>query len=107
MDKKAMLKQAAQVLREQQQEIHTLHEERERNKIAEQIVQKLIENDELLAENVFQKLSELRMKPVEELQLMEKAAEMFRSTVYAPLGSLTDIPEQHPNPLIEYLLRDV
>ena len=103
MDKKAMLKQAAQILREQQQEIRGLHEEQARNKMAEQIVSRLVENDELPAENVLLKLSELRAKPVGELQIMEKAAEMFRSSFTSSFGTLSDQPEYSSNPLLEYL----
>lgn len=103
MDKKAMLKQAAHLLREQQEEIRELHGEQTRNKIAEQIVRKLIENDELLAESVLQKLSELRTKPVEELQIMEKAAEMFRSSMTSSFGTLSDQPGHSSNELLDYL----
>jgi len=107
MDKKAMLKQAATILREQQIELRELHEEQSRNKIAEQIVRKLIENDELLAESVLSKLSELRAKPVEELQIMEKAAEMFRSSMSSSFGKLSTATDYSSNPLLDYLFSDV
>jgi cell fate regulator YaaT (PSP1 superfamily) len=56
MDKKAMLKQAATVLREKQKEIEDLHEKMARAEKAEQIVRHLIENHELMADEVLFKL---------------------------------------------------
>jgi DNA-directed RNA polymerase beta' subunit len=106
MDKKAMLKQAAQVLRDQQKEISELHEKVARAEKAEQIVRHLIENDELMAEDVLQKLSELRTKTYGDLELMEKAAEMFHSTFSASFGTLSNNSDFSSNPLLEYLFSE-
>jgi hypothetical protein len=106
MDKKAMLKQAAQVLREQQAEIKELHEKNARAEKAEAIVRSLIENDELLAEDVLHKLSELRIKSLQDLDIMEKAAELFHSNVTASFGTLSDQPEFSSNPLLNFLFND-
>jgi hypothetical protein len=107
MDKKAMLKQAAHVLREQQAEIKDLHEKIARDQKAEMIVQKLIENDELLADDVLRKLSELRTKPIQELEIMEKAAELFHNK-FASFGTISEREEAYDsNPLLQYLFSDV
>jgi hypothetical protein len=106
MDKKAMLKQAAQVLREQQKEIEGLHEKVAQAEKAEQIVRHLIENDELQIEDVLRKLSELRAKPLGDLDVMEKAAEMFHTNISANFGTLSDKVEISSNPLLDYLFSD-
>lgn len=106
MDKKAMLKQAAVVLREQQKEISDLHEKVARADKAEQIVRHLIENDELEAEDVLRKLSELRAKSYTDLEIMEKAAEMFHSSISPSFGTLSNKVEMTSNPLLDYLFSE-
>ena len=103
MDKKAMLKQAAQVLREQQHEISELNEKLARAEKAEEIVLHLIENDEVIVEDVLRKLSELRTKSMGDLAVMEKAAELFHSNITASFGVVSDQPEFSSNPLLDYL----
>ena len=107
MDKKAMLKQAAQILREQQAELKTLHEKIARDEKAELIVKKLIDTEELPVEQVFEKLSELKAKPMQDLEVMEKAAELFHGGFAANFGKLSDHAEYSSNPLLDYLLNDV
>lgn len=102
MDKKAMLKQAANVLREQKREIDELHEKIARDQKAEAIVRKLIEADEMLADDVLNKLSELRTKPIEELDIMEKAAEMFGSNLSVAFGKLSDKSDISTDPLVNF-----
>lgn len=93
MDKKAMLKQAAQVLREQQVTIEELQEKIAREEKAEQIVKHLIDSDTLLAHEVMAKLSELRSKSIEDLEVMEKAAEMYGGNLQVSFGKLSDTAE--------------
>lgn len=106
MDKKAMLKRAAQVLREQHEELQDLHAKLARAEKAEQIVQSLIENDELLAEDVLRKLSELKNKSLEDLEIMEKAAQLYKSTITASFGQLSNKSEFSTNPLLDYLFNN-
>lgn len=106
MNKYATFKRAAEVLREQQAEIHELREKIARAEKAEQIVRTLIENDELLAEDVLKKLSELKNNPLSDLEVMEKAASLYRSSVVASFGHLSNISEGSSNPLLDYLLSE-
>jgi len=102
-----MLKQAAQVLREQQKELEELHEKIAQAEKAEQIVCHLIENDEVSVENVLQKLSELKTKSLGDLEVMEKAAEMFHSNISANFGTISNQSEISSNPLLDYLLSEL
>jgi len=108
MDKKAMLKQAALVLREQNKELHILREKIAVADKAEAIARQLIDHDELLADEVLNKLSELRTKSLDELTLMEKAAELFKSSnIHVGFGKLSDQHDAHSsNPLLDYLLSE-
>ncbi len=94
--KKEFLKQAAAVLRNQQAELHELREKIAREKIAEHIVRKLIQNDALLAEEVLNKLSELREKPLGDLEVMEKAAELYQGNLFSSFGILLNILRNWP-----------
>ena len=104
MDKKAMLKQAAQVLIEQQKEIENFHTKIACMEKAEQIVRYLIENDGLANEDVLYKLSELRTKSLDDLEVMEKAAELFHSNLSSTFGKLAEQTDYSSNPLLDYLL---
>jgi hypothetical protein len=108
MDKKLMLKQAAGVLREQSKELKELREKVAVAAKAEAIARQLIDHDELLADEVLSKLSELRTKTLEELTLMEKAAELFKSSnIHVGFGKLSEQHDNHSsNPLLEYLLSE-
>jgi len=91
--KKEMLKQAAAVLRTQQVELHDLREKLAREEAAERVVQKLVENDALLADEVLKKLSELRNTPLKDLEVMEKAAELYHGNFFSGFGKISDIPD--------------
>lgn len=107
MDKKAMLKQAAHVLREQQIEIEELHEKIAREVKAEHIVKQLIESDTLLATDVLSKLSELRSKSIGDLEIMEKAAEMYGNNMQVSFGTLSDYSEHSTlDPLTSFLTNE-
>ena len=106
MDKKAMLKQAAQTLRDQKHELDTLHEKIARDEKAELIVKALVESDDLLATDVLRKLSELRTKSIGELEIMEKAAEMYSNSFSAGLGKLAGVPSNEVDSLTAYLLEE-
>ena len=41
-----------------------------------------VENETLLAEDVLKKLSELREQPLEDLEVMEKAAELYQGNFF-------------------------
>ena len=108
MDKKAMLKQAALVLREQNKELKELREKIAIAQKAEAIARQLIDHDELLADEVLNKLSELKTKTLDELTLMEKAAELFKSSnIHVGFGRLSDQHDANgSNPLLDYLLSE-
>ena len=107
MDKKAMLKQAAQVLREQQIEIEELQEKIAREVKAELIVKQLIDSDVLLATDVLSKLSELRSKSIGDLEIMEKAAEMYGNNIQMNFGKLSDQSEYSKyDSLTSYLVNE-
>lgn len=105
--KKEMFKHAAMVLRNQQTELRELREKFEREKLAERVVQKLVENDALLADEVLKKLSELRDRPLEDLEVMEKAAELYQGNFFSGFGKLSDIPDGRGfDSLTSYLLSE-
>jgi hypothetical protein len=106
MDKKAMFKEAAQLLRDQNKQIHELQEKIARAEKAEAIVRKLVDSDELLADEVFKKLGELRSKPLSELELMEKAAELYKSSFTIGLGKLSNQDDSSSNPLLDFLFNE-
>jgi|WetSurSiteA1Bulk_404760.scaffolds.fasta_scaffold231820_2 hypothetical protein len=105
--KKEMLKQAAAVLRTQQVELREMREKLAREELAERVVQRLVENDVLLAEDVLKKLSELRDRPLEDLEVMEKAAELYHGNFFSGFGKLSDIPDGRGyDSLTSYLLSE-
>lgn len=105
--KKDMLKQAAAVLRTQQTELHELREKLAREEMAERVVQKLVENDALLADEVLKKLSELREQPLEDLTVMEKAAELYHGNFFSGFGKLSEIDDGRGyDSLTSYLLSE-
>lgn len=106
MDKKAMLKEAAQILRSQQAEIHELQLKLATVEKAEQIVRSMIDNDALQAEDVFTKISDLRTKTIADLEIMEKAAEMYGPRITVGLGTLSNQAEYSSNPLLDYLFSE-
>lgn len=103
MEKREMLKQAAQTLRDQKQEIDELRAKLAHYEKAEMLVKKLMETDELEAEDILQKLSDFRSKPLEELDVMEKAAHYFHGTQRMGLGKLSDYTEGTSNALLDFL----
>jgi len=105
--KKEMLKQAAVVLRNQQVELHGLREKLAREEIAERVVQRLVDNDVLLADEVLKKLSELRDQPLEDLEVMEKAAELYQGNFFSGFGKLSELTDsQGYDSLTSYLLSE-
>lgn len=105
--KKEMLKQAAAILRNQQVELHELREKLAREELAERVVQRLIENDAIFADEVFKKLSELREKPLNELEVMEKAAELYHGNFFSGLGKISDQSDARGmDPLTAYLFSE-
>ena len=107
MDKKAMLKQAAQVLREQQIQIEELQEKIAREEKAEQIVKQLVDSETVLAQDVFAKLSELRSKSISDLEIMEKAAELYGNNTQVSFGTLSDqVDARSLDPLTAFLTEE-
>jgi hypothetical protein len=105
--KREMFKQAAVTLRKQNEEIHSLREKLAQGEIAEHIISKLVENNVLPIEDVLNKLSELRNKPLEDLEVMEKAAELYQGNIFSGFGKLSDIPDgQGLDPLTAFLLSE-
>ena len=106
MNKNEMLKEAASVLRTQKAEIEELREKIARQDRAEAIVKDLVENDALGASEVLEKVGALRDKTLEELQIIEKAAELYAGN-FTIFGKLTDeIDESSFDSLTQYLLSD-
>lgn len=105
--KNEMLKHAAAVLRSQKNELNELREKLARDEAAERIVNRLVENDTLLAEEVLRKLSELRQRPLQDLEIMEKAAELYQGNAFAGFGRLSDTTDARGlDPLTSYLLTE-
>ena len=99
-----MLKQAAQVLREQQLKIEELQEKIAREDKAELIVKQLIDSETLLAPDVLSKLSELRSKSISDLEIMEKAAELYGNNLQVSMGTLSDhVDSRSLDPLTAFL----
>ena len=106
MNKNEMLKEAASVLRTQKAEIEELREKIARQDRAEAIVKDLVENDALGASEVLEKVGALRDKTLEELQIIEKAAELYAGN-FTRFGKLADeIDESSGDSLTTYLLSD-
>jgi ParB-like chromosome segregation protein Spo0J len=108
MDKRAAFIKAAETLRSQQLELHELREKIAHYEAALRIVDQLIEHDSLPLETVVEKIGELRAKPLDELQLMEKAAELYGSNAaFTGFGKLSDMSAPTgDNALINYLLSE-
>lgn len=105
----SITKIAAQLLREQDAELQGLRAKIACLEKAEHIVSTLVEQDQLTAVEVLKKLAELRNRPIEELEVMEKAAELYSgNTLVMGLGTLSDETEySSQNNLLNYLLGDV
>lgn len=103
--KQEMLKHAAAILRSQKTELNELREKLARDEAAERIVSKLIENDSLLVDEVLRKLGELKQKSLQDLTIMEKAAELYQGNIFNGFGRLSDTPDSRGfDPLTSYLL---
>jgi hypothetical protein len=85
-----ILKQAASTLRNQRDEIKGLREKIARETAAENILQKLLENETISTEEILSKLSELRQKSLEDLVIMEKAAELYQGGFFSGFGKLSE-----------------
>lgn len=100
-----MLKQAAHVLRDQKKIIDDLRQKIATSEKAVSIVQKMVEDGDIAAEEGFTKVSELRTKSLEELEMMEKAAHYFNNS-HVGLGKLSDQTETSSNPLLDFLFNE-
>ena len=83
-----MLKQAALAIRGLRAEKEELEQKFEIEKIAEKLVYQFIEVDELNGKEALEKLGELRQKSLGELQVIEKAMELTKTSSFR-LGSLS------------------
>ena len=103
--KSEILKQAAATLRDQQVVIKELREKIACEQAAEKILQKLLENETISPEEVLSKLSELRVKTLDDLVIMEKAAEMYQGGFFTGIAKLSEHQGNtgSGNSLIEYL----
>jgi hypothetical protein len=103
--KSEIFKQAAATLRNQQTEIKELREKVACELAAEKILQKLLENETISPEEILTKLSELRTKSLEDLVIMEKAAELYQGGFFTGIAKLSDRSGSmgSGNSLIEYL----
>jgi glucose-6-phosphate-specific signal transduction histidine kinase len=88
--KSEILKQAATTLRTQQSEIKELREKIACEQAAEKILQKLLENETISPDEILTKLSELRAKSLDDLVIMEKAAELYQGGFFSGFGKLSD-----------------
>jgi hypothetical protein len=88
--KSEIFKQAAATLRSQQQQIKELLEKEARDSAAEKILQRLLENGVMTSDDIFNKLSELRNKSLDDLVIMEKAAELYQGNFFSGFGKLSD-----------------
>jgi hypothetical protein len=103
--KREILKQAAATLRNQRAELKELREKIACAEAAEKILQKLLENETISPEEALFKLSELKTKSLEDLTIMEKAAEMYQGGFFTGIAKLSDHQDntRSGNTLIDYL----
>ena len=88
--KSEIFKQAAATLRIQRDQIKELLEKEARDKAAEKILEKLLESEMISSEEILNKLSELRTKTLEDLVIMEKAAELYQGGFFTGIGKISD-----------------
>lgn len=72
MNKQEILKESAKLLR-------SLNHDVEIQKLAEEVVRKLLQYEELTGTETLQKIAEFRSKSKEELEVIEKAIELTKS----------------------------
>jgi len=105
MVNKEILKTAALQLRNLSQQRKEALTSLEKIAMAEQIVKKMMLNQEMTGEEVLQKLSEFKQKPIEELNATLIAFNLVK-TGSAELGTLSDVtsPDETTDNLTYYLL---
>jgi hypothetical protein len=65
---------------------------KEKEKKAEQITNKLIDSGLISAEEVLEKLSNLREKTIEDLTILDKALDLHKQSEFLSIGELSDSP---------------
>lgn len=103
------MKQAAVAIRSLEQEKKDLERILEIEKVAERLVRKFIEIEELNGEEALQKFSEFREKDLEELAIIEKALELTKTGSFR-LGNLsTEVSGAHSDvdSLTAFLLEQI